>query len=32
MVVIEQGVTAETAIDGVNETIDSVINCSYFPL
>jgi hypothetical protein len=30
MVVIKQGGTAETAISGVNETIDSITNHSFF--
>jgi hypothetical protein len=29
-VAIKQGGTAETAINGVNKTIDSMINRSYF--
>jgi hypothetical protein len=30
IVAIEQGGTSETAIDGINETIDSMIKTSYF--
>jgi hypothetical protein len=30
MVVIKQGGTAETAISGVNKTIDSITNHSFF--